>query len=183
LYWDNYLLRPIVNGCAYLPWKNQLRAHCKGAKAMSDTDNDRRQFLKVTLMSAGAAVMALGSSAIAAGEGIKVGKLAMKIAVTDAAAGGECSHASGCAGGSGKCSYGSDCAGGGGKCSYGSDCGGSGDGGGGGGKCSYGSDCAGGGGKCSYGSDCAGGGGKCSYGSDCAGGGGKCSYGSNCGGS
>ena len=162
-----------VTCCAFHPWQNQLGAHCKGAKAMSDTDNDRRQFLK-TFMSAGAVVMTLGSSALAAGEGVKVGKLAMTIA---AAARGECSYGSDCAGGGGQCSTGSTCAGGGGQCSTGSTCAG------GGGQCSTGSTCAGGGGQCSTGSTCAGGGGQCSTGSTCAGGGGKCSTGSSCGGS
>ena len=127
-------------------WQNQLVVHCKGAKAMWDTDNERRQFLR-TFMSAGAVVMSLGGSALAAGEGVKVGKLAMTIA---AAGQGQCSSATTCAGGGGQCSSATTCAGGGGQCSSATTCAG------GGGQCSSATTCAGGGGQCSSATTCAG---------------------------
>ena len=114
---------------------------------MSDSTDDRGNFLNADLVSARAAAEMVRASIPAPGDGIKVGRPLMSLGAAAA----------------GKCSFGSDCAGGGGMCSFGSNCAG------GGGKCSFGSNCAGGGGKCSFGSNCAGGGGKCSFGSNCGG--------------
>ena len=98
--------------------------------------NERRDFLKTALVTAGSIAGFLTVFKFDYSEGVKVAKSKMALGMSEA-------HAA--------CSYGSDCAGGGGSCSYGSSCGG------GGGTCSYGSSCGGGGGTCSYGSSCAGG--------------------------
>jgi len=63
---------------------------------MSDTTDGRRKFMKLALVSAGAAIGSLGASTLAFGEEVKIGRLQESLGFAKAA--GTCGIGGGCAG-------------------------------------------------------------------------------------